>query len=239
MQKTTWEPGNRILESLSLEVCQRLRASMQRIELPVGKVLFDPESEQNPVYFPRSGLVSLSYVMENGDTGEVAMVGCEGLVGVTLLVDSTRTPNNAQVRIAGEAWAVRPDTIEKEFQRGEAFQRYMLRYTQYLISQMAQAAICNRHHIIERQVARWLLQASDRIGGDELPVTHDGIANLLGVRREGVTEAAGKFQDAGLIANTRGRIRIIDRHGLEQRACECYGLLNREYQRLLGEPIRA
>lgn len=212
---------------------------LQPVPLPVGKVLYEAATRQSHMYFPRSGLVSLLYVVENGDTGEIAMVGNEGVVGVTVLVDDDATPTRAEVQVAGDAYALRNEVLDREFQRGGSFQLMILRYTQVMLGQMAQAVICNRHHGVERQLCRWLLSAFDRTHGDELLLTQEAIARLLGVRREGISEAARRLQDAGVLAYSRGRIRLLDRSGLEQRSCECYQSLRRDYDRLLGTPLSA
>jgi CRP-like cAMP-binding protein len=239
MQKTkTWKPGNRLLASLSPESCARLHADLVLADLPAGKVLFEPEVAQHCIYFPRSGIVSLLAVLENGDTGEVAMVGKEGLVGVAVMVDSLSLPMRAIVQVPGEALVLRAEAVGSEFRHNGDFQRMLLRYTQALIAQITQVSMCTRRHSVEKQLCRWLLQAGDRVGGDEMPLTHEAIANLLGVRREGVTEAAGRLQAAELIRYSRGRIQILDHEGLLQRGCECYSSIRRETDRLLDAPVR-
>lgn len=231
------EPRSFLLDHLPDDVCSRLAPDLQPVVLPAGKVLYESGTTQSHMYFIRSGIVSLLYVTEGGNSGEIAMVGNEGVVGVALMVDSHTTPTRAVVQVAGEAIALKGEAMDREFKRGGAFQTMILRYTQWLLSQMAQAAICNRHHSIEKQFSRWLLMGFDRLGCEELRVTHEAIANRLGVRREGVTEAAGRLQEAGVIRYSRGYIRLQDHAGLEQHSCECYELLKREYDRLIRPPL--
>ena len=231
-----WKPQNRLLETLPDDVCARLRPHMQLVELPKDKVLYEVGSQQSQIYFVRSGIVSLQYVTSSGESGEIAMVGNEGMVGVAVMVDSSAAPSRAVVQIPGEALAAKAEAIDREFRRGGPFQVMMLRYTQMLLSQMAQAAICSRHHSIEKQLARWLLLGFDRIPRDEeLRITHEAIANLLGVRREGITEAAGRLQEAELISYGRGRVRLLDRKRLEAHSCECYRMVRNEYARLMAK----
>lgn len=229
----TWKSTNRLLDQLPADVCERLSSHLQRVPLPAGKILFESSLQQSCIYFPRSGVVSLLYVMDNGDTGEIAMVGNEGAVGVAVLVDSMGTPMRAEVQIEGEAWVLRSDFLDAEFKRGGPFQVMMLRYTQLLLSQMAQAVICNRHHAVEKQLCRWLLLAFDRAGSEQLKLTQEAISNLLGVRREAVSEAAGRLQDAGVIGYSRGNIRLLDRPGLEARSCGCYQAVRDEQVRMM------
>ena len=238
MQKSKpWKPGTALLAGLATEICARLKDQLVLVDLPLGRILFEPDSLQTHIYFPRSGLVSLLAVLENGDTGEVAMVGNEGLVGVALLVDSQSTPTRAVVTIAGQALALKADQVGQEFRLGGGFQFSMLRYMQALIAQITQVSMCTRRHTVERQLCRWLLLAFDRIEGGELLITHEAIAHLIGVRREGVTEAAGRLQAAGLIRYSRGRMQLQDRAGLVARCCECYTAIRREYARLLDAPV--
>ena len=230
---------NYLLDRLPGDVCERLRPHLQPMELVVGKVLYESDAPQTHMYFPRSGVISLLYVVESGGMGEVAMVGKEGVVGVSVLVDSSATPTRAEVQVAGEALVLKSEFIEREFQRAGAFQLMILRYTQLMLSQMAQAVICNRHHSIIQQYCRWLLSAFDCMDGGDLALTQEAIANLLGVRREGVSEAAKRLQEAGAIRYSRGNIHLTDRAGLEQRSCECYQVARREYDRLLGGKLQA
>jgi CRP-like cAMP-binding protein len=229
-----WRSSNRLLDRLPADVRARLQPHLQRIELPVGKVLYASDLRDSHIYFPCSGVVSLLYVMEDGTTGEIAMVGNEGVVGVSVLVDSTSTPTRGEVQIAGEGYVLKDHVVQREFQRGGAFHLMILRYTQLMLSQMAQAVICNRHHSLERQFSKWLLLAFDRVPGEELRLTQEAIANLLGVRREGISEIARRLQGAGALRCSRGRIRLLDRDALAGRSCECYSILHREYERLLG-----
>ncbi|RDZ28763.1 Crp/Fnr family transcriptional regulator [Lysobacter silvisoli] len=229
----TWIAHNGLLDKLPAEACAALRPHLQLVDLPAGKVVFEPQTPQHHMYFPRSGIVSLLYVMENGDSSEIAMVGREGAVGMAILVDSQTTPARAVVQVGGQALALKADKVEREFGRGTHFQFLLLRYTQALLAQMAQMVVCNQHHMVEQKLCRWLLQCLDRVETDELQVTQELIATRLGVRREGVTEAAGRLQEAGLIAYSRGKIRLLDRLGLEQRSCECHAAVKREYERLL------
>ncbi len=225
---------NGLLARLPEHVCQRLEEDLQTIDLAVGKVLYESNAQQHAMLFPRSGMVSLQYMLENGQTSEIAMVGREGVVGVALLVDSHSTPTRAVVQVAGEALALKSEAVDREFKRGGEFQYAVLRYTQALLTQMAQAAVCNRHHTVEKQLCRWLLQLDDRILGGALHMTQEQIARLLGVRREGITEAAKRLQDAGVLEYSRGTIRIADRPALEARTCECYRVIKADYDRLLA-----
>ena len=191
--------------------------------------------EQRYVYFPTSSIVSLLYVLADGSSAEIAVTGNEGLVGISLFMGGETTPSRAVVQSAGHGYRLKGQVLRKEFESGGAFQHLLLRYTQALITQMTQTAVCNRHHTVDQQLCRWLLLSLDRLPGDELVMTQELIANMLGVRREGVTEAAGKLQADGLIRYTRGRIKVLDRKQLEARVCECYGVVKKEYDRLLPE----
>ena len=225
--------SNRLLDQLPQDDCERLAPHLLEAALPHGKVLYESNKHQTHIYFPRSGVISLLYVMDDGNTGEIAMVGNEGVVGVAVLVDSSSTPTRAEVQVPGEALMLRTDIVDVEFQRGGAFQLMILRYTQLLISQMAQAVICNRHHTVEKQLCRWLLLAFDRAHADEIALTQEAIAALLGVRREGISEAARRLQAAGLIRYSRGNIRLVDREGLESHSCSCYLAIREEQARLM------
>ncbi|HVI25061.1 MAG TPA: Crp/Fnr family transcriptional regulator [Xanthomonadaceae bacterium] len=229
----SWRAGNHLLDRLPADVRDRLQPHLQPIDLPVGKVLYESEVRQRHIYFPQSGVISLVYVVESGASGEIAMVGNEGVVGVSVLVDSIATPTRGEVQVAGDALMLRSDIVEREFAQAGAFQLMILRYTQLMISQIAQAVICNRHHAMERQACRWLLSAFDRIDGNELALTQEAIAQLLGVRRESISEVARRLQAAGVLRYSRGRIHLLDRPALERRSCECYRLLRGEYDRLL------
>lgn len=228
-----WKARNGLLETLSEEECDRLRPELQVVHLPAGKVLYASGAAQQEMYFLRSGVVSICYTTENGDSTEIAMIGREGLVGTSVLMESQSTPSTAVVQVAGEALALRAEVADREFRRGGQFQFMAVRYLQLLLAQMAQTAVCNRHHSVEKQLCRWLLLCHDRTGTDELQITQEAIATRLGVRREGVTEAARRLQDLGLIRYSRGRIWIVDRRGLERQACECYAVVRGEYDRLL------
>ena len=228
-----WRSTNRLLDQLPDDVCDRLGPHLQRTSLTVGKVLYESSVQQTHMYFPHSGVVSLLYVMDDGATGEIAMVGNEGAVGIAVLVDSMATPTRAEVQIAGEAWMLKSEILDAEFKRGGAFQLMLLRYTQLMLSQMAQGVICNRHHSVEKQLCRWLLLACDRAHADQLRLTQEAISNLLGVRREAVSEAASRLQDAKVISYTRGNIRVLDREGLEARSCGCYQAVRDEQARMM------
>jgi CRP-like cAMP-binding protein len=228
------KPRSCLLDRLPGELCTRLAPELLLMPLPVGKVLLE-SGNGNHVYFIRSGIVSVLYVTANGETGEILTIGNEGMVGMSMLTGSPTVTTRAVVQAPGEAFALRAEVMEREFRRGGPFQTMILRHTQWLMAQMAQAAICNRHHSIEKQLCRWLLLAFDRLdGGRDMRITHEAMANLLGVRREGVTEAAGRLQDAGAISYGRGSIRLEDRAALERRACECFELLHRDYLQLIA-----
>lgn len=233
-----WKHENRLLETLSQDVRDRLSGELRLTPMPVGKVLYEANAQQHNMYFPLSGIVTLQYETQEGSSGAIALVGNEGLIGTALLVDSQSTPARALVQVEGEALVLQSAAVEREFRRGNSFQVVLLRYTQALIAQMAQTAICNRHHSVERQLCRWLLLCADRIGTDELRLTQEVLAGMLGVRREGITEAAGRLQEAGLIQYSRGRIRVLDHAGLEARSCECYRAVTNEYRRLLARPVQ-
>jgi len=196
-------------------------------------VLHESGRTMSHVYFPTTAIVSLLYVMENGASAEIAVVGNEGLVGISLFMGGGSTPSRAVVQSAGEGWRLGAAAMKEEFDRAGPAMHLLLRYTQALITQMAQTAVCNRHHSLDQQLCRWLLLSLDRLGGNDLVMTQELIANMLGVRREGVTEAALKLQKAGLIRYSRGHISVLDRAGLEQRSCECYAVVKTEYDRLL------
>ncbi len=204
-------------------------------ELPLGKVLYESGTQLSHVYFPTTAIVSLLYVMEDGASAEIAVVGNEGIVGVSLFMGGGTTPSRAVVQSAGEGFRLRADLMKVEFDRAGPVMHLLLRYTQALITQMAQTAVCNRHHSLDQQLCRWLLLSLDRLKGNDLVMTQELIANMLGVRREGVTESALSLQKAGLIRYSRGRITVLDRAGLEARTCECYGVVKKEYDRLLPD----
>ncbi len=224
---------NRLLAALPRDDLGRWLPQLGRVRLSQGQVLFEPGKPPSHAYFPTSALVALLYVMEDGATSEIAVVGNEGMVGVALFMGGEATPGRAQVQCAGEGFRLPGHLMTAEFDRSPHVSRLMLRFTQALIAQMTQTAACNRHHQLHQQLCRWLLLSLDRLPGHELPMTQELIANMLGVRREGVTEAALVLQKAGLIRYGRGLITVLDRPGLEQRACECYAVVKREYDRLL------
>jgi CRP-like cAMP-binding protein len=214
-------------------VRERLFPRLELVEMPLGYVLYESGDLLEHVYFPTDCIVSLLYVMENGASAEIAVVGNEGMVGIALFMGGETTPNRAVVQNAGHAYQLKGDLLKMEFNRSGAFQHLLLRYTQALLTQMSQTAVCNRHHSIDQQLCRWLLLSLDRLSSNELRMTQNLIANMLGVRREGVTEAAGKLQDVGLISYKRGRITVLDRPRLEKVSCECYGVVKAEFDRLL------
>jgi CRP-like cAMP-binding protein len=224
---------NRLLAALPDEDYQRLLPDLELAALPLGWVVYEGDRRQDFVYFPTTAIVSLLYVMEDGASAEIAVVGGDGLVGIALFMGGETTPSRAVVQSAGHGYRLKASAFKREFVVGGSLQHLALRYTQALITQMAQTAVCNRHHRVEQQLCRWLLLSLDRLPGNELTMTQELIANMLGVRREGVTEAAGALQDLGLIRYKRGRILVLDRPGLEARVCECYAVVKREYDRLL------
>ncbi len=228
---------NHILAALPAEDCERLFRHLELVPLPLGHSLYESGMEMRHVYFPTTAIVSLLYVMESGASAEIAVVGNEGIIGVSLFMGGETTPSRGVVQSAGHAYRLSGQLIKDEFHRGGAMQHLLLRYTQALLTQMAQTAVCNRHHSLDQQLCRWLLLSMDRLPGNELRMTQELIANMLGVRREGVTEAAGKLHGAGLIEYHRGRITVLDRVGLEARACECYAVVKKESDRLLAEPV--
>ena len=205
--------------------------------MPLGHVLHESGMPMRHVYFPTTSIVSLLYVMEDGASAEIAIVGNEGVVGVSLIMGGDTTPSRAVVQSAGHAYRLRGPIVKQAFSRAGEIQHLLLRYTQALLTQMAQTAVCNRHHTLDQQFCRWLLLSMDRLPGNELVMTQELIANMLGVRREGVTEAAGNVQKAGLITYRRGHITVLDRAGLEARACECYAVVKREFDRLLPHRV--
>jgi CRP-like cAMP-binding protein len=224
---------NHLLAALSTADFERVRPNLKLVPLPLGEVLYESGSHQGQVYFPTTAIVSLLYMMADGASAEIAVVGNEGIIGVSLFMGGETTPSRAVVQSAGHAYQLTGKLLKEEFIRGGAMQNLLLRYTQALLTQMAQTAVCNRHHSLDEQLCRWLLLSLDRLSGNELVMTQELIANMLGVRREGVTEAAGNLQSAGLIKYSRGRITVLDRTGLEARTCECYGVVRKEFDRLL------
>jgi CRP-like cAMP-binding protein len=230
---------NHLLAALSAEEYERLVPNLELVPMPLGHVLYESGSELRSVYFPTTSIVSLLYVMLDGASAEIAVVGNEGLIGVALFMGGETMPNRAVVQSAGHAYRLNGQLLKEEFNRSDGLQHLLLRYTQALLTQMAQTAVCNRHHTLDQQLCRWLLLSLDRLPSDELVMTQELIANMLGVRREGVTEAAGNLQKSGLIKYSRGHITVLDRAGLEERVCECYAVVRREFERLLPEIIAA
>ncbi|MEA3198361.1 MAG: hypothetical protein QOF32_2413 [Gammaproteobacteria bacterium] len=214
---------------------QRWLPQLERVEMPLGQVLYESGCTLSHVYFPTTAIISLLYVMENGASAEIAVVGNEGIVGISLFMGGESTSSRAVVQSAGAGFRLKAQTMKDEFNQAGAVLHLLLRYTQALITQMAQTAVCNRHHSLDQQLCRWLLLSLDRLQGNELVMTQELIANMLGVRREGVTEGALKLQQAGLIRYARGHISVLDRDGLEKRSCECYAVVKKEYDRLLPE----
>ena len=228
---------NRLLAALPHAEWHRWLQQLEPVNLPLGKVLYESGGRLTHVYFPTTSIVSLLYVMEDGASAEIAVVGHEGIVGISLFMGGESTTSRAVVQSAGQGFRLKARLMMEEFNRAGPVLHLMLRYTQALITQMAQTAVCNRHHSLDQQLCRWLLLSLDRLPSDELVMTQELIANMLGVRREGVTEAAGQLQQAGLIQYRRGHITVVDRKGLEQRACECYAAVKKEYDRLLPERL--
>jgi CRP-like cAMP-binding protein len=224
---------NRLLAALPDDVLATLAPFLEPVALPLGMAVYESGGKQRYVYFPTSGIVSLLYVLADGSSAEIAVTGREGLVGISLFMGGEITPSRAVVQSAGDAYRLNAATLKGAFERGGALQHLLLRFTQALITQMTQTAVCNRHHSVDQQLCRWLLLSLDRLPASELVMTQELIANMLGVRREGVTEAARKLQAEGLIEYRRGRIRVLDRAGLEARVCECYAVVKKEYERLL------
>ena len=227
---------NQLLAALPKAELARWLPQLEVVELTLGQVLYEAGTTLSHVYFPTTAIVSLLYVMKNGASAEIAVVGREGLVGISLFMGGESTPSRAVVQSAGRGFRLPAQAMKDEFNRAGPVLHLLLRYTQALITQMAQTAVCNRHHTLDQQLCRWLLLSLDRLSGAELVMTQELIANMLGVRRESVTESATKLQQAGLIRYARGRITVLDRPGLEARTCECYAVVKREYDRLL--PVR-
>ncbi|POR50629.1 CRP-like cAMP-binding protein [Paraburkholderia eburnea] len=227
--------GNHLLSVLPAAEWARLTSHLVQVDMPLGQVVYESGDQLSHVYFPTTSIISLLYVMENGASGEIAIVGNEGIVGIAIFMGGETTPSRAVVQSAGKAHRLDTRLLKEEFNRGGPMQRLLLRYTQALITQMAQTAVCNRHHSIDQQLCRWLLLSLDRLSSNELKMTQELIANMLGVRRSGVTEAAMKLQEAGLIRYSYGHIAVLDRPGLEKRVCECYRVVKREFDRLLPD----
>jgi CRP-like cAMP-binding protein len=226
--------GNQILARLPTDEYERLLPHLEDVSFKLGEVVYESGAQMSYIYFPTTTIISLLYMMENGSSAEMGMAGNEGLVGIALFMGGNTMPNRAVVQSAGEAVRMKAHVLQDEFKRGGTFQLLLLRYTQALITQMSQTAVCNRLHTVEQQLCRWLLLSRDRLESDELVMTQELIANMLGVRREGVTHAAGRLQENGLIKYVRGRITILDRRGLESAVCECYRVVKDEFDRLLS-----
>jgi len=228
---------NHILAVLPDDCLQRWLPDLEPLDMPLGLVLYESGENRRYVYFPTTSIVSLLYVLEDGSSAEIAVVGNEGMVGISLFMGGGSTPSRAIVQSAGKGFRLNASVMKHEFDRSGPSMHVLLRYTQALITQMSQTAVCNRHHSLDQQLCRWLLLSLDRLSGSELVMTQELIANMLGVRREGVTEAALKLQKAGLIQYARGHIKVLDRKGLEARSCECYAVVKAEYDRLLPDEI--
>lgn len=226
--------SNRLLALLPEQDLAVLRPNLRLVEFPLGASLYESGESLSHVYFPTRGIVSLLYVTQNGDSAELAVIGCEGMVGVSLFMGGETTPNRAVVQAACEAYQLPARDLKAKFSEGGAFQLLMLKFTQALITQVSQTAVCNLHHSIEQQLCRWLLLSLDRLPKNDIQMTQELIANMLGVRRQGVTEAAGKLEKRGIIKYARGLITVIDRGALKDRCCECYDVVKRESDRLLA-----
>ena len=229
--------SNHLLAALPAAEWQRWLPKLEWVPMPLGQVMYESGRTISHVYFPTTAIVSLLYVMESGASAEIAVVGCEGVVGISLFMGGESTPSRAVVQSAGEGYRLSAAAVKEEFNQSHPVMHLLLRYTQALITQMSQTAVCNRHHALDQQLCRWLLLSLDRLQGVDLIMTQELIANMLGVRREGVTEAALKLQHLGLICYSRGHITVLDRPGLERRTCECYAVVKREYERLLPDRL--
>jgi CRP-like cAMP-binding protein len=237
LEKNALKDRNYLFQCIPDKEWDRLVPYIEQVSLPLGKVLYEPGTKMNYVYFPSSAIVSLLYALENGSAAEIAVVGNEGIVGISIFMGGESTSSRAVVQSAGIGYRIPSRLILNEFNNAGPVMHLLLRYTQALITQMSQTAVCNRHHSLDQQFCRWLLLSLDRLTSNELVMTQELIANMLGVRREGVTEAALKVQKAGFIKYSRGRITILDRKGLEQRTCECYAVVKAEYERLLPNKL--
>jgi CRP-like cAMP-binding protein len=230
---------NHLLAALPPAEFERLQPNLELVHLPLGDVLCESGGRLSYVYFPTSAIISLHYILENGASSEIAGVGNEGMLGISLFMGGETTPSWATVQTAGHSYRLKTGIMLQEFNQTTSVQRLLLRYTQALITQISQTAVCNRHHTIEQQLCRWLLLTLDRLNSQELVMTQELIASMLGVRREGITEAAGKLQQAGLIRYRRGHITVLDRSGLETRVCECYQMVKKEFDRLRSDVRRS
>ncbi len=229
---------NHLLAALPTEIFERISSGLELVSMSLGEVLCESGGQLQHVYFPTTAIVSLHYNMENGSTAEIAGVGNEGVLGISLFLGGKTTPSLATVQTAGFGYRLQGRLLMEEFNRAGLLMRLMLRYTQALITQISQTAVCNRHHSVEQQLCRWLLSTLDRMPSNELTMTQELIAGMLGVRREGITEAAGHLQQSGLIRYRRGHISVLDRSGMEKRVCECYAVVKNEYDRLLNDVRR-
>jgi CRP-like cAMP-binding protein len=229
---------NHLLAALPTAEFERLAPHLEPVEMLLGDVLYESGGLLNHVYFPTTAILSVHYVMENGSSSEIAGVGNEGVLGISLFMGGNTTPSRAVVQTGGQGYRLKSSLMLQEFQRGGLMQQLMLRYTQALITQMSQTAACNRHHSLVQQLCRWLLLTLDRMPTNELVMTQELVASMLGVRREGVTEAAGKLQQAGVIRYRRGHITVLDRSGLESQVCECYEVVKKEFLRLLPDELQ-
>jgi len=229
--------NNHLLKAMHTLDFAHVQAELEWVDLPLGKVLYESGTAMRYAYFPTTAVISLLYVLETGASAEIAVVGNEGMVGIALFMGGNSTPSRAVVQSAGEGYRLRASILKSEFDRAGPFLHLLLRYTQALLTQMSQTAVCNRHHSLDQQLCRWLLLSLDRLSGPDLIMTQELISNMLGVRREGVTAAAQQLQAAGLIRYSRGHITVVDRPGLEKRTCECYQVVKTEYDRLLPDVL--
>jgi CRP-like cAMP-binding protein len=226
---------NHLLAALPTAEFERLAGDLERVPMPLGQILYSPGEQLNHAFFPTTSIISLHYVMASGASAESAGVGNEGMLGISLFMGGNTTPSSAVVQTAGHGYRLERAFLKKEFDRGGLLQNLLLRYTQALMTQTTQTAVCNRHHPLEQQLCRWLLLTVDRVGPRELVMTQELVASMLGVRREGITEAAGRLQSAGIISYRRGHISVLHRDLLEGRVCECYGVVKKEIGRLLSD----
>lgn len=226
---------NHIIAALPTAEFERLAPHLERVAMPLGEVLYESGGKLAYVYFPTTAIVSLQYIMESGASAEIAGVGNEGILGISLFMGGETTPSRAVVQTGGHGYRLKANLMMQEFNRAGLMLRLLLRYTQALLTQMAQTAVCNRHHSVEQQLCRWLLLTLDRLPSNDLTITQELIASMLGVRREGITEATGKLQHAGFIGHRRGHITVLDRSGLEAHVCECYEVVKKEFARLLND----
>lgn len=228
---------NHLLAALPTTEFERLAPNLERVAMPLGEVLYESSGQLQHAYFPTTAIISMHYLMENGASSEIAGVGNEGVLGISLFMGGNTTPNRAIVQTAGYGYQLKARFLLEEFKRGGVLQHLLLRYTQALMTQVSQTAVCNRHHSLEQQLCRWLLLTLDRLPSNELTMTQELIASMLGVRREGITEAAGHLQQAGFIRYRRGHITVLNRAGLESLACECYNVVKNEFSRLLCDVL--